>query len=169
MTGPEAEGLVTVHLLELPVPLAARSRQWFDELLREFALMSAGAADGHEGLHVPRRLMQMVDTLTAQFATVSDPPRERLEDAIDRGDEVIADHVLELPVQAAPATRALGDLLDEADRYCRQGQHLLTLATPDDLLPYRRWYLGEVEDQLGGAAPTPWPVFLRAAAAPAGD
>jgi hypothetical protein len=153
--------LVTVHLLQLPVPLAGRSRQWFEELQREFSLISAGAADdgadGHEGHHVPRRLMAMVDTLTARFAVVHDEPRERLEDAIDRGLLVLPDHVMQLPVEAAPATRALGDMLDEADRYCRQGRHLLTLATPDDLLAYRRWYLGQIADQLEGAAPVAWP------------
>ena len=54
-------------------------------------------------------------------------------------------------------------MLDEADRYCRQGRHLLTLATPDDLLAYRRWYLREIAEQLAGAAPVPWPVYARAA------
>ena len=168
MTGPLSADRVRVHLLELPVPLAARSRQWFEELLREFALMSAGAADGHEGAHVPARLMQMVDMLTSRFSSVSDEPRERLEAAAARGDAVIADHVMDLPEEAAPATRALADLLDEVDRYCQQGRHLLTLATPPDLLAYRRWYLSEIVAQLQGAAPTAWP-DREAATAPAGD
>lgn len=171
MTAPVQPELVTVHLLELPVPLAGRSRQWFEELMREFSLIAAAAADGHDadgadGLHVPRRLMQMVDMLTARFAAAHDAPRERLEDAIDRGLLVIPDHVMQLPVEAAPATRALGDMLDEADRYCRQGRHLLTLATPADLLAYRRWYLGQIADQLEGAAPVAWPDARDALAAP---
>ena len=152
-----APELLTVHLLQLPVPLAGRSRQWFEELMREFSLISASAADEDDHPHVPRRLMAMVDALTARFAAVQDEPRERLEAAIDRGQLVIEDHVLQLPVEAAPATRALGEMLDEADRYCRQGRHLLTLATPDDLLAYRRWYLGQIADQLEGAAPVAWP------------
>ena len=154
--------LVTVHLLELPVPLAARSRQWFDELLREFALIRAGEQDDHDGREVPARLMEMVDALTTRFSGVNDEPRQRLDDAFDRGDRVIADHVLALPVEAASAIGALGELLDAADQYCRQGQHLLTLATPDDLVAYRRWYLGQIADQLHGAAPVPWPQFRRA-------
>lgn len=172
MTAATEADRVTVHLLELPVPLAARSRQWFEELLREFALVAAGATDGHDGHHghdgphVPGRLLQMVQLLTARFSAVSDAPRERLEAAIDRGDRVIPDHVMELPLEAAPATRALGDMLDEADRYCREGQHLLTLATTDDVLAYRHWYLGQIVDQLAGASPTPWPVFLRGGAGP---
>ena len=158
----EVGRVVPVHLLQLPVPLAARSRQWFDELLREFALISAGATDGHDGPHVPRRLMQMVDELTTRFAGVSDEPQERLDAATARGDQVIPDHLLELPVEAAPAVVDLGALLDEADRYCRQGRHLLTLATPEDLLLYRRWYLSEIVEQLAGAAPVPWPAYSRA-------
>lgn len=38
--------------------------------------------------------------------------------------DVIDDHVLLLPAAAAPA---LGDIIDEADAFCRTGQHLLTL------------------------------------------
>jgi hypothetical protein len=149
--------LVTVHLLQLPVPLADRSRQWFEELTREFTLISASAADDDDHPHVPRRLLEMVEVLTQRFAGVRDEPRERLEAAIDRGQLVIADHVMALPVEAAPATRALADMLDEADEYCRQGRHLLTMATPDDLLAYRHWYLGQIADQLEGAPPVAWP------------
>jgi 2-polyprenyl-3-methyl-5-hydroxy-6-metoxy-1,4-benzoquinol methylase len=159
VSAPGVGKLKTVHLLQLPVPLAARSRQWFEELMREFALIHAGSVDDHESRHVPARLMDMVDALTSRFAGVDDEPRKRLETAIDRGDRVMPDHVMDLPVEAAPATRALGDMLDEADEYCRQGQHLLTLAPPDDLLDYRRWYLSQIADQLHGAPPTPWPEY----------
>jgi hypothetical protein len=151
--------MVEVHLLALPVQIASRAQQHFDELLREFALMQGGEDDPGEGEHrpVPQRLLDIVDGLTKQFAGVNDAARERLEAAVLRGDRVIEDHVLELPPEAAPGSQALGDILDEADDYCRQGEHLLTLETPPDCLAYRRWYLSEVIDQLGGAAPTPWP------------
>ena len=153
MTAPT---LTAVHLLALPVPIAAKAQQHFDELLREFALMQGGSHDeGHAA--VPRRLLEIVDRLTKQFAAVNDAARERLEAAVARGDQAIDDHVLELPAEAGPASSALGDILDEADEYCRQGKHLLTLATPPDCLAYRRWYLSEVIEQLQGAAPTPWP------------
>ena len=157
MTGP----LVTVHLLQLPVPLAARARQHFEELQREFTLMAATADDGaHE---VPARLTALVASLQQRYAGVNDEATERLERAIARGDAVVEDHVLQVPPDAGPASRALGAVLDEADEFCRQGRHLLTLETPPDLVAYRRWYLGEVVDQLGGAAPRPWgPRPLRA-------
>ena len=101
--------------------------------------------------------MTLVDTLVQQFGAVSGRAEERLADAIDRGDQVIDDHVLEVPAEAGPAAQALGDLIDEADEYCRRGQHLLTLATPADCVAYRSWYLGQVITQTQGAAPIPWP------------
>ena len=148
--------LIEVHLLALPVRLAARSQQHFEELTREFVLIAAGQHQGHSEHAVPARLMTLVETLAQQFGAVAGPAEERLADAIDRGDQVIDDHVLEVPAEAGPAAQALGDLLDEADEYCRRGQHLLTLATPADCVAYRNWYLGQVISQVQGAAPIAW-------------
>ena len=158
MTERLSDQRIAVHLLEFPVPVAAQARQHFEELMREFELIQAGAADG-DAPEVPRRLREMVHALTTRFASVSDEPRERVEDAIDRGDQVIDDHVMLLPPEAGPATQGLAAMLDEADEFCRNGQHLLTLATPAELVTYRRWYLGQVIAQVGGAAPTPWPQY----------
>jgi hypothetical protein len=151
-----ASSLVEVHLLALPVPLAARSEQHFEELMREFLLIADGHQHGQSEHEVPARLMNLVQTLVQQFGTVTGPAEDRLADAIDRGDQVIDDHVLEVPAEAGPAAKALGVLIDEADEYCRRGRHLLTLATPTDCVAYRRWYLGQIITQLQGAAPVPW-------------
>ena len=124
--------------------------------MREFILIAAGHQQGHSEHEVPARLMNLVQTLVQQFGAVAGPAEERLADAMDRGDQVITDHVLEVPPGAGPAAQALGDLIDEADEYCRRGHHLLTLATPADCVAYRRWYLGQVITQLQGAAPIPW-------------
>lgn len=148
--------MIDIHLLELPVPLAGRAQQHVDELLREFALIQASTDDQH---HVPARLLELMATLTRQFEGVNDAARERLEAAVARRDQVIADHVLTLPPEASPASAALGALLDECDDYCSAGKDLLTLATPPDLLLYRRWYLDQVIDQLDGAAPVSWPDY----------
>ncbi|MCU1593856.1 MAG: hypothetical protein JWO12_1248 [Frankiales bacterium] len=153
--------LQTVHLLELPVPLAAQAQQWFEELMREFALIHGGAAD-HERPQTPGRLTAMVDALVSRFAGVNDDARDRLEEAIDRRDLVIADHVMQMPAEAAAASIGLAAMMDEADEFCRQGQHLLTLAEPQSVRVYRTWYLAEVVAQLGGAAPVPWPEYRDA-------
>jgi hypothetical protein len=62
-----------------------------------------------------------------------------------------------VPEAAASAITHLGDIFDEADDYCRAGEHLLSLATPPESLEFRRWFLGEFVNQIAGAAPTPWP------------
>ena len=151
-----ASGFVAVHLLALPVPLAAKAQQHFEELMREFVLIAAGHREGPSEYEVPTRLMNLVETLVQQFGAAAGPAEERLADAIDRGDQVIDDHVLEVPAQAGPAAQALGDLINEADEYCRRGQHLLTLATPADCVAYRNWYLGQVITQAQGAQPIAW-------------
>lgn len=153
----EPPRLARVHLLELPVALAAQTQQHFEELMREFTLIAAGADTSQQEHHVPARLMNLVDTLVQQYGGITDEADRRLADAIDRGDPVIADHVLEIPIEAGTASQALGDMIDEADEYCRRGKHLLTLASPPECVAYRRWYLQEVTGQLAGAPPTAWP------------
>jgi hypothetical protein len=159
VTGPQSDELVTVHLLALPVPIAARARQHFEELVREFTLIAASRDAHGSAVDVPGRLMQLVDVLTTQFSGVADEPGQRLIDAIDAEAQVIDDHVMPLPPAAGPASAALGQVLEDADAFCRDGQELLTLATPDDCVLYRRWYLSQVTDQLAGAEPVSWPEY----------
>ena len=155
---------IEVHLLELPVPLAARSQEHFEGLLREYTLIAAGTGEEADRTRVPARLAELVESITAAYGGINSEADQRLADAIERRDEVIADHVLTVPKAAGPAAKALNDIIDEADEYCRQGQHLLTLAFPPDLDAYRRWYLGQVLDQLDGKPAVPWPDSAEAAA-----
>jgi hypothetical protein len=150
-----------VVLLELPVQVWAASQEHHDELLREFALMTAGLED-RDGVAppVPVRLLRLVEQLTASFAGSSDEQRGRLFAAAARGDEVMDALEFALPEAAGPACMQLADMLDEADDYCRAGHHLLTLATPEELRVFRSWYLGQVREQLAGAPPEPWPAHL---------
>lgn len=166
MTAPSEHGeLVQTHLLELPVPLAAKAQEHFQELLREFTLIATDASTdgGQDGEHVPARLLQLVDVLTQQFGGMNTAAEDRLEDAIAQGRPVIEDHVLEVPPAAGPAAQALGAMIDEAEEYCRQGQHLLTLAAPPELVAYRHWYLEQVVSQLDGQPPVPWPRYAETA------
>ena len=149
--------LVEVHLLQLPVTLAVKAQQHFEEMMREFTLVATGAHSPHPDHHLPTRLMQLVDGLVERFANTTDDADRRLAAAIERGDQTIDDHVIEIPAEAGPASQALGDMIDEADEYCRRGEHLLTLATPADCVAYRRWYLAEIIEQIAGHAPKPWP------------
>jgi hypothetical protein len=145
--------LIEVRLLRFPLGLWQQSQEHVDELLREFALI-AQAEEEHAS--VPRRLLNLVAELTATYAGLSTPTEQVRDDAIARGDDEI-DLVYRTPREAAGAVRHLGEMLDEADRYCRQGSHLLTLQTPPDQVAFRRWFLSEFLNQYEGAAPVPWP------------
>lgn len=149
---------VEVRLLELPVPVWSRTQQATDELLREFALASAAEADEHAP-HLPARLTALISTLTQQFAGVSTAQEQQLFDAAEAGDLVVPELVFTIPVAAAAASQLLGDMLDEADAYCRAGRHLLTLAAPDDVVAFRRWYLSEFIRQSAGEPAVPWPAY----------
>ena len=157
MTDLDDDREVEVRLLQLPVPLWTRSQQVTDELLREFALAAAQDDDGDH--HLPARLTALIDTLTQRFDGASTEQEQQLFAAAAAGQETIGELVYRLPAAAGPASRQLGDMLDEADEYCREGQHLLTLAAPDDVVRFRRWYLWSFISQADGADPVAWPDY----------
>jgi hypothetical protein len=152
VTIPEAD-LVEVYLNGLPVPIWARAQEHFQDLMREFALIAASS--GSSVHPVPARLLELVDALTVEYAGLNDAQEQQLADAAAAGESTI-DLVFRVPPQAAEAAAALGSVLDEADEFCRQGEHLLTLATPEDCLAYRRWYIAQFVDQLAGKPPVAW-------------
>jgi hypothetical protein len=145
--------LVEVRLLGLPLQVWQRTQEHVDGLLREFALI---AQDDEVRAGTPGRLLDLVRQLTAGFGGFSEAQRTEMEEALVRGQAQI-NLTYQIPPAAAGAAQQLGDMLDEADEYCRRGDHLLTLATPDEELRFRRWFISEFVDQIGGAAPTPWP------------
>ena len=147
------EGLVEVRLLRLPLQVWQRTQEHVDGLLREFALI---AQDEAAAPSTPGRLLDLVREVTVGFGGFSEAQRVAMEEALERGEAEI-DLTYQVPPAAAAAAQQLGDMLDEADEYCRRGDHLLTLATPAEELAFRRWFISEFVDQLSGAAPTPWP------------
>ena len=149
----DPDGLVEVRLLRLPLRIWQRTQEHVDGLLREFALI---AQDDEARASTPGRLLDLVQRVTAGYGGFSAAQRAAMEEALERGDDEI-DLTYRIPPAAGAAAQQLGDMLDEADDYCRRGDHLLTLATPPVELRFRRWFISEFVDQLGGAAPTPWP------------
>ncbi|HUR22385.1 MAG TPA: hypothetical protein VMZ73_00790 [Acidimicrobiales bacterium] len=144
--------LVEVQLLRLPLEVWQRTQEHVDGLLREFALI---AQDDEAKLATPGRLLALVQELSAGFGGFSESQRIEMEEALVRGEAEI-DLTYRMPRAAAGAAQQLGDMLDEADEYCRRGDHLLTLATPGEELRFRHWFISEFVDQLRGAPPTPW-------------
>lgn len=160
MTAPAESDLVEVRLLQIPVRLWARSQEQHDALMREFALMSVPTEPGEKERHVPSRLLELIDTLNADFEGVSTEQEQALEAAAAAGVESL-DLVYRIPAAAAPASKALGAMLDEADEYCRQGQHLLTLAPDEELVRFRWWFLDQFIHQTEGKPPIAWPDYRR--------
>src|SRR4051812_32538685 len=158
MTDPSGE-LYDVRVLQMPVPLWSRSQEQHDALMREFALMSVPTDESELRRHVPTRLAQLIDTLTADFEGVATEQEQQLFDAAAAEQPVIDELVYRLPLAAVPASKALGEMLDEADEYCRQGKHLLTLAADEELVRFRRWYLDQFIEQADGKPPVAWPDY----------
>jgi len=148
-----SEDFVEVRLLGLPLLVWRRTQEHVDGLLREFALI---AQDGEARAATPKRLLDLVKEVNATYGGFSAEPRQAMEAALDR-DESEIDLTYRLPPAAGDAAQRLGDMLDEADDYCRRGDHLLSLATPPEELRFRKWFIGEFVAQIGGAPPTPWP------------
>jgi hypothetical protein len=156
--------MIRVRLLDLPLDLLDRAQQASEELLREFTLIAAGLARGADrpdpGRRLPARLISIVQTLLEGYRPFTVAQDEQLAAAVRAGMPRLDQVVYEVPASAADAARALGEMLDEADDYCRAGEHLLTLATPPDLVAFRRWFLGEFERQAAGDPPMPGTAYL---------
>ena len=122
--------------------------------MREFRLLAEQMRQ--EGTHgLPRRLIELVNTLEGQYSTFTEAQEDQLDRAIADGDETI-ELTYELPATIGAGVHALSAILDEVDELCRQGQYLLTLATPPDLVAYRQWFLAEFTRQIDGEQPLAW-------------
>ena len=162
---PDAEtppGLVEVQLLGLPVPLWARSQEQHDALLREFALIASDGA-AHQ---LPARLLALLEDLDREYGDLSGEQQRRLDRAARDGVDSI-DLVYRVPPGVGPAALALSALLDEADDYCQQGRHLLTLGAEPDVVAFRRWYLRAFAEQTAALPAVPWATAHGTGAAPA--
>ncbi len=149
--------LIAVALPQFPVDLQERAQAHVDGLLREFRLMREQAREHPED--VPARLLQLMADLSERYGGVSEEQDVQLEAARAAGQDVLAVLRFQVPALVADACRTLSGVLDAVDDYCRCGQHLLMLATPPELVAYRRWYLDEVARQVEGAPPTSWPAY----------
>jgi hypothetical protein len=147
-----ATDLIEVRLLALPLELHNRVREHSEELQREFALIHHGRS--HTDSEVPSRLLDLVADLRARFAAFSSDTYAEMDAALARG-EKRRDVTFVVPRAAGPAAVAVRAMFDEADEFCRSGE-LLTLATPEELVAYRRWFLDEFTRQAQGHPPRPW-------------
>ena len=159
-----APELQTVQVLRLPMAVSARSSQHFDDLMREFALITLDTDRDRETTDsqrpVPVRLLTLVAELTTEFAAFTTAVQAQREEAAARGDSEI-NLTYHMPPSTTDAVRQLETLLEEVDDFCRSGQHLITLATPPESLAFRRWYLRQFIEQMElGHPPVPWPDYV---------
>jgi hypothetical protein len=164
VTNQSSTDLRTVQVLRIPMAVSARSTQHFDELMREFALITLDTGRERETTDstrpVPERLLALVNELTDQFAAFTAAATAQREEAAARGDTEI-DLTYHMPPSTTDAVRQLNALLEEVDDFCGSGQHLITLATPPESLAFRQWYfdqfLAQMEHDL---PPVPWPDYV---------
>lgn len=149
-SGADEGELVEVLHLALPVGIHQRTAEHLDELLREFSYLDASQED------LPMQLLQLRDDLRARFSAFTSGPLEELQAANAAGAASI-DLRYVVPPAAGPVALQVMDMLDAADEFCRAGEHLLTLAAPEEAVRYRRWYFGEFVRQCAGLPPTQWP------------
>jgi hypothetical protein len=148
--------LVEVVLRGFPVALHERADEHHRELLREFTHIAH--ADSSEGSdRVPERLVALVAAVRAEYAPIGGDARARIERARAEAESAIELRYV-VPAGMLDVIRRLVFELEEADEFCRSGD-LLTLATPDDIVTFRRWFLGEFERQLLGELPVAWPDY----------
>jgi hypothetical protein len=148
----EVGELVEVRLIDLPTRLWAKNQEHIDGVLREFAHIAHSEAQ--EPGATPARLLALVESVQGRYGRFAAAPRQEISDALSRGRSTV-DVTYRVPVDAADAAGALDALLDEADEFCRAGA-LLSLASPPEVIRYRRWLLREFRRQIAGEPPTPW-------------
>lgn len=154
--------LTTVRIIGLPVALHRAASEAHEALAREFAIIEAS----DDPSAVPARLLRLQADLKERYDHLSHAPLAVLQKAEEGGSATVDLEYL-VPRSVADASRALRDLLAEADSYCSRGTELLTIASAPELVAYRNWFLdefiGQIED---GRAPRSWADVETATAAP---
>ena len=153
MSGPSGRGeLVTIELHRFPVAVWARADEEQRDLLREFELIALGNEQG-----LPARLLQVMAELEKNYGGLNLESEETLRHARDRGASEIDYLAFVVPQGIEDDLERAVSVLDEADAYCREGEHLLSLASSPAARALREWLVAEIRAQLSGGEPTPWP------------
>lgn len=143
----------TVRLLNYPIQLAMDNAEHVAGWMREFQLMRLDA-ESTSRRDVPVRLQEMVQQLTASYATeISEADRVRSA-AAARG-ETHLDAEYPLTPQIEQVVVRWQAMCREVDAFCADAQ-LLTLQRPPELVEYGDWLTEEFVRQARGEEPIPW-------------
>lgn len=146
------DGLHEVRLCNVPLRVLAASREHYDEVMREFAMLALD--EGLDTDHAPARLIELVDILGRRYAGVGARPDAEIDDALARGATSI-DLIYHVPGHMGDAAEQLEALMRETDDFCRHEQ-MLALARPELLVRFSEWYLDQFRRQIAGEPPCPW-------------
>jgi hypothetical protein len=149
---PAAEPVKEVRIIGVPLDVYRAAAEHFDELKREFALLRM---EDDVAESIPNRLLEVSEQLSTRYGGFTSSPNEERDRALRRGDDSV-DLVYNVPVSVRDACVQLETLLEEADEFCRAGEHLLTLAAAPEVISFRRWFLREFVRQINGEDPTSW-------------
>ena len=144
--------LVTVRLLAAPLQLLAAGREWHDSVLAELRSRALNPTSVPAG--TPPRLEELTQVLGVRYGSAAPRPDAEVDAALDAG-RLQLDLTYRVPPDAAPAARALADLLDEVDGFCELGL-LLTGPRPAELRVFAAWWSEQVSSQCAGAQPRAW-------------
>ena len=140
-----------MRLVGVPVRVLEATRRHHDELMHEFSVL---AVQENHADDVPKRMLELIDTLGRQYAATSDQSDAQVNAAIERGD-VTVDVTYEVEEHVVDAANRLAALMDEADEFCKREQ-MLTLQRPPIAKEFADWYLEEFRRQIAGEPPQPW-------------
>ncbi|MBA3742620.1 SpoIIE family protein phosphatase [Sporichthya sp.] len=162
---PTDEPVFTVRLGSVPTDLLLAAKGHVDNVLREFHLVTSGAATVEN--QPPPELATLIETMAQDFAVARNEIKRQAVAAAGRGD-LETELVLTLPVSAAAAGERYLAALDKVDAYARSAA-LLTLESAPAHRVFRQWYVQGLVDRLralaaGGSLPVV-PSFPQALAA----
>jgi hypothetical protein len=148
-----------VLLLDFPIELMSQARQHSEALVREFQLIVHGAEDEDTG--VPARLLELASESERRYEGMNPQAEEMVDAAIERGEAYI-DLELFVPPSFKQDTLDAVPILLEVEEYCRRGDMLTLLPSPQ-LRGFWQWYLTEYVRQLDGEPPISWKAWNAAA------
>ncbi len=145
---PTDDDAVEVSLLGFEVPLHASLARQYYELRRELRLLSLSHQSDYP---LAGDLSAMLTDFERQFPLSFN---QQVRDAEATSLPQVDIH-FPMVQQAGPIFVTMTEMLDVADAFCR-AQRLLSLARTPRQRDFQNWLLGELVNQLEGAAAQPW-------------
>lgn len=143
---------VTLRLIELPSELYVRNRRLIDDLVHELQMIRAGAMTG---LEVDPALSESLNSILAAYAGPRDAAFTKAKEAL-LAEKPTFDFEMDIEPSSVSAFHRVLNLLEEVEDLSRRGV-LLTMPAPPEFWELRRWLVQEIERQVAGGEPAPFP------------